>query len=462
MYLINKSLLHAIALILTPIIISFSVEGRSISEQLQFVQILPDKVQTLTDEEKLEKLNELEKLQNKKDISPKERAYILKAKSTLYYNLNQLDNALNATIKERDIATKHQFKRLEADANNNIGMYAFLKGENLSALHSYQLSLVYYQTIDEPISQANSYQNIAQTYERMGIFEKALKYLQKAEVIYQKFGTEKDKINIKDSKAIIYTTLKRYKVAIDILNESIQQRLKLPEDEDIATNYLNLGVVYYYDGEYEKSAQSLNKALDYALKNNNEYDLSYIYVNFAHLHNLMSDSNNAIIYAEKAKSISFAQKNFYIYASSLQQLSKAYFQIAKYHKALALIMESIEIATKFKYHAQSNDNLALQSLIYAALNLPNKAIKSQKEYEKSHGKLISKTFNSKISLLESELLQQKQNKLKKVEHIEKLKVDRSNIKYNLITIIVIILIIAIFFISYRIYTQYTSKYRALV
>ena len=443
----NKFLLCSI--ILLPFFSIFSVEGKSISEQLQSIQAIPRESGALTNTEKLTQLNNLEKLLQQSDISPKEEIAILAAKSLVMYKLGQLGNAITTAKQERDLAKKHGFKQLEADANRHIGAYASFKGDPILALNSYKLSLSYYETVDEPMRQADLYFNMASIHDNMGLLEDALTYNRKAKAIYQKFGSIKDNIDISYNLANIYISLKRYPIALKLINDIIVQRHDISDNEGIALAYTSLSILYRNTNEYKKAENVLNKAQDYFLNIYSKYDLSYIYINFADLYNMMAKTNKAILYAEKAKKISLSQNNQYIYATSLQQLAIAYFYQAKYHKALELITESMQVATKYKDQEQINANLALQSLIYAALNQPDKAFENHKKFENSHLELINSPLNFKLSKLESEKLQQQVIQLKQQKRLQALELERASQKRNITIISIVVVLLIIFFIIYQ-------------
>ena len=382
-------------------------------------------------------------------LPPLDKISVLASHSKIHHQLGQLEDAIKVAQQEQQLANKHDFKQLEADAYKRIGVYAYYKGQNRLALHAYQQTLNYYLSVDEPIAQANLYNNIALVHAVTSEPESALLSYQKAERIYQDFGSESDKIDVLYNIAGFHIQLKHYDIAISTLNEVIERRVKIDDFQGIAEAEGNLGTSYLHVGEYSKAEYYLTNALNYNRGINNDYLVAANLLNLAELNNRLDNLEQSIAYAEECIRMSIEQGNDTAYSGALYTLAEVYFYQGKYDLALGYVEQSNEMAKKMNYKEQIKFNLSLRSLIYAAQHRTYKAVESQSDFIQAQTALDNRELNSKLAQFNSDQLKQQVEQLQQQKRLQELEMKSSAQQRNIIIIVVVAALLISFLIARR-------------
>ncbi|MBA6294733.1 response regulator [Colwellia sp. MB02u-9] len=421
--------------------------GKNFGQQLSIIEAMADKKQALV---------LITSLSTDKTLSTLDKISVLASQSRILHQLGQLDHAIDVAQKEQQLAQEFDLKQLEADAYKRVGVYAYYKGKYALALHSYQQALNYYFILDEPIAQANLYNNIALVHAKTSEFESALLSYQLAEKIYQKFGNETDKIDVKFNIADFHLELKRYDIAISMYLDVIESRIKISDKKGIVMAYSDIGKAYKYAGDYEKAEYYMTLSLNSSRKNKYDFYTATVLYHLAELHNDLYNIDQAIAYATEALRLSIEQEHDTAYVAALYSLAKAYFYQGKYDLALQYTERSSEMAEKRDHKDQMQYNLSLQSLIYAAQHENFKAVKSQRDFLQVKFELDNNELNSKLALFNSDQLKQEVEQLKQQKRLQALEVEQSS-QTRIIIIIVVIAILMIGFLIARRLIEQRSK-----
>lgn len=446
----NRTLLLSVFFLFSTLCPSFTAQsqnqnslqflGKNFGQKLSAIEAMADQTQALVLITELSKDNSLSTL---------DKLSVLASKSRVFHQLGLLDNAIEVAQEEQQLANKFEFTQLEADAYKRVGIYAYLKGQNRLSLHSYQQSLNYYLTLDESITQANLYNNIALVHAFTGELENALLSYQQAEKIYQKFGSEADKIDVKYNIAAFHLQLKRYDTAISLFLEVIESRLEIIDQQGLAEAEGGLGTSYMYAGDYQKAEYYLTKALDYHRINNNGYWAATTLQNLAELNNNLGNIDQAIAFAQECIRLSAKYGNDNAYSGALFSLANAYFYQGKYDLALSYVEQSNEMAHKMQYKEQIRKNLSLRSLIYAAQHQSFKAVKSQRDFLQTQYEWVNNELNSKLAVFNSDQLKQQVEQLKQQKRLQELEMERSSQERFFIIIVVFAALLIGFLITRR-------------
>lgn len=414
--------------------------GQSLGQRLLSIENIQDKNLALKEVAIL--------LQNTKN-SPLNILSILTLQGRLYHQLGKLDKAIESAVLEQKTANKFNLEQPEADAYKRLGVYAYYKGKNSLALASFQQALDYYNAIDEPIAQANLYNNIGLVYGAMGHPKDALKSYQHAEPLYQKFGTKRDKVDIQFNIAILHLQLKRFDIAIAMFLEVIEIREEINDKRGLAMAYGDLGSAYKFSGDYPLALHFLTKSLEAHRKMKDDYNAAGVLHNIAELNNNLNNTKQAIQYAKEAITISKAQGHDNAYVGSLYSLAKAYFQQEKFDLALSYIKQSIELAQAMHYKEQVKYSLAFQALIYAAKNETLQAADSHRAFLRVHMEVANDELNGQLALFDSEQLKQQVNQLKQQKRLQELETASSDQERNFFIIVVFCVLLIAFLIARR-------------
>lgn len=420
--------------------LAVAVESNKLSESLAFNldQQLLD-IKKLTD--KNQALKRISEILTFDTLSPEERLYVLTMQGDLYHQSGKLDNAIESAKTAQQFANKYHLKQFEADAYKKIGVYAYFKGNNSLALNAYQQSLKYYITVNDPIAQANLYNNIALVYGSIGKLADSLSNYQLAEPLYQKYGSEKDQIDVHSNIALLHSHLKRYDIAISMFKDVIEKRKSIGDEDGIAKTYGDLGISYQHAGDYQKALYFMTKSLDYFYKHNDDYNVSQLLHNLSELYIYLNNIDKAIEYAKEGINKSKEQGHDMAYVGCLYTLAQAYFIQGKLDLALNNVKLSNELSKEMHYKEQIKYNLSLLSLIFSAKNQPLKATKVHREFLQVQMEMTNDELNGQLALFDSELLKQQVEQLKQQKRLHVLEVERAEQERNFtITAIIFVLI----------------------
>ena len=376
-------------------------------------------------------------------LSTLEKLSALASKGRIYHRLGQLENAINVAQQEQQLANEFELTRIEADAYKRVGVYAYYNGKNRLALSSYQQALNYYLTIDEPIAQANLYNNIALVYGRTSQPQRELAIYQKIQPIYQKYGSKKDNIDVLSNIANLHLRLKRFDTSIPMYHNIIEKLSETPDKIAIAKAYSDLGSSYKNAGDYQQAEHYMTLALNLHRKNKDDYNAASTLHNLAELNNFLHNIDQAIAYAQESIRLSLEQGHSNAYVGAKYSLAIAYFYQGEYELALQHIEESTKVIETMDYKEQLKFNLSLQALIYAAQNKNFEAVASHRFFLQTQLELANNQLNTQLALFDSEQLKQQVEQLKQQKLLQQLEVEGSLQS----RIIIIILVVAGFVIA---------------
>jgi len=416
------------------------IKNDSISQQINKLKAIEGNQKALNFSTVLLKHPELTTLQ---------RITILQEQERRYYQVSELTLALNTAKRIQSLATENNLLKIEADAYKTIGIYHYLKSEHQKAIAAYNKSLVYYLKGNEPLKLAALYNNIALAYAVLGDVSKTLTNYQYAEEIYQKQGTEEDKVDVRYNIAGLYLRLKRYDLAEKLYLNVIDKYLIFGDELGMAKARGELGSVYKYSGEYQKSLKLLLQAIEYFENANDQYNLATFYHNVSGLYNMMNQPINAIKYATQAIKYGQASSHKSAYAGGLYSLAQAQFSLGFVEKAYQNLLISEQLAQKMGYEEQLHNNLALLALIYSAQNKQSAALKTHQEFIKRKRDVANNELNIQLAIFESEKLNQELKQLKQDGKFKEFQADKAKQQRNFSMVAAAFIIVIVLFIFNR-------------
>ena len=407
-------------------------------------------------EDKNKAIVQLSKLLENNNLNDTQRIQILMLQSRNYLAISDLDKALLITQQAKALSSQVHFPLQQAQADKLTGIVYYLQGQYSEAQHYYQEALEYFQKQKfspiNAIKQANLLNNIALVQTSQGYSVAALKSYQLAEPLYQRYGDEIDKIDVRYNLATLYISLHRFDIAISMLKEVISKRIAIGDSNGVAKASGDLGVAYKYSGEYQKAEQFTLNALTYFQQQKNQYDEASQLHNIAEVYYELSNPDKALYYAAIGVDVSENIGHKKAYAGSLQTLAKVYFYQGKIEKSKTYVEQSNAIAKKMGYQRLLTENLGLLSLIYAASSNTIKALTAQLSYQKARLKSSNETLNEQIAQFQSEQLTQQVKSLqqnKKVQQLESTKAEQQRLFFILAAATLLIVL----FLIYRRYLE---------
>jgi len=427
--------------------IELNVQAKNIENQLEKIAQQEDKTKVVV---------QLSELLGMEGLSEPQRIEILILQSRGYLTLSDLTKALTVIQQAKELAEQEKLPLQQAQVDKLIGIILYFQGEYDQSLLSYQAALKYFQqqpfSSDIAIKQANLLNNIALVQTSQGDSLAALKTYQEIEPLYQRYGDEVDKIDVRYNLAVLYISLRRYDIAISMLKEVIAKRAVIGDDYGVAKASGDLGVSYKHSGEYLQAQEYILNALNYFQIHGHHYDAASQLHNIAEVYYGLSLFDKALDYALAAVDESQRIGHQKAHGGSLHVLAKIFFYQGDIEQARLNVELSNSIAKKMGFQELINDNLGLMSLIYAAERKTMKALTAQLSHQKARLKLSNETLNEQLALFESDQLTQQVKSLqqnKKLQQLESTKAEQQ----RQFTVLGVALLLVVLFLIYRRYLE---------
>lgn len=377
-----------------------------------------------------------------------------------FIDQSEYNHALAHCQQAITLATQSQLFSQQAQAYKLLGIIYYFQGQYNKVLNAYQTSLNYYQ--QQPITkviaikQANLLNNIGLVQTHLSDSANALKSYQLAEPLYQQYGDEMDKVDIRYNIATLYVSLRHYELAIDMLQEVLTKRVAMADGYGEAKASADLGVSYKYSGKYQLAKQHSLAALHYFQRKKDKFEIASQLHNIAEIYYEQGQMDKAFIYATQGVEISTEIGHKRAMSGTLHTLAKIFFSQGNIEVALENILLSNAIAEQMSYQGLLNENLSFMALIYAAKLKTQQAVKAQLSYQKGRLKLSNEMLNKQLARFESEQLAQQVKNLQQYKKLQDLQATKVEQQQNFIILVILFLFIVVVLV-YRQYLEGKSN-----
>ncbi|MGL1957147.1 MAG: ATP-binding protein [Colwellia sp.] len=428
---------------------------QSIDQQLRALKDLMDKNEAII---------EIKRLLENKTLTKKQKLSALHTLAMSYFSLNNFELAIKTVKQAKGITVELNLDQQQADLDKLLGVFYHYQGDYALALVAYQASLTFYDTIKLPathsintlaevsLKRANLLNNIALVQTSMHKVAQALQSYKMAEPIYQQYGDEIDKIDVRYNIATLYISIRRFDIALTMLNEIIKKKQQLGDSMGVAKATADMGVAYKYSGQYKLAKKYVLQALEYFKTINNDYEIAAQLHNLAEIHIELSQPKQAEIYARQGIITSQKADHQRSHAGSLQSLARAQIHQGKLVQASQSLILSNDIASKIGYQSLLNTNISLMALVHAGQNNNGKAIAALSKYEKAHNKLNNIKLNEQLAQFESDQLIQKVERLEQNKKLRQLQSGKAE-QQRYFIFIGVFFILTVLFLFYRRYLE---------
>ena len=273
-----------------------------------------------------------------------------------------------------------------ASSYNNIGVVFNRLGDYDKALIYKNKALEIRKEIlgEKHADTASSYNNIGVDYSCLKNNDESLKYYNKALEIRKEVLGEKhtDTASSYDNIGVVYNNLGEYDKALEYYLKALEIRKEVLGEKhtNTATSYNNLGTVYYSLGECDKALEYYNKALEIRKEVLGEKhpDIADSYDNMGIVYRKLGDYDKALEYHNKALEIrkDVLGEKHPDTANSYNNIGVVYANLGDYDKALKYFNKALEIrkevlVEKHPNTAGSYNNIGV---VYHNLENYNKAL----------------------------------------------------------------------------------------
>lgn len=269
----------------------------------------------------------------------------------------------------------------------------------------------------EGIARARYFLGIASL--RLGKYAQSMQHLLKARELTKEIDDKEFIANVLNVMANFYFYRKNYDKAAVYYKKAIAKQLETGDNKQSPTTTMNLGVVYYYQGEYQKSLKKYRqvfKYLDEDDADNNQYLRMVTRSNMGNLFIGMRKHREAENNLLKANAYFSAHGYTMNQAVSFIYLAELYHQMES-TKALDYAEEGIKKAKSIGYKFFVMKGYKLLAYIYERQNNYQKAFNTFRQYKNIQDSLLSNEMDTKIQVMRTRL--DIKNKNEKIELLQK-------------------------------------------
>uniref|UniRef100_A0A7C6AER4 Tetratricopeptide repeat protein n=1 Tax=candidate division WOR-3 bacterium TaxID=2052148 RepID=A0A7C6AER4_UNCW3 len=326
-----------------------------------------------------------------------------------------------------DVLFEHYAK---ADCKDKAINYALRAGENAQKCYANMEAISYYLYVLKELKPDNEENNkiIFETMYKLGGIYSRIGYSDDAIELYERAlkiaSTTLDRVKILDATADVYQRISDYEKALKIYNESLKLLIDFSDDEKfdtwlgiawiyylkgelkearnvleqilrnvkdtssiqtkkkIARVYNQLGSVYSYIGEYEKSFEAYNKALKIYEMLEDIPGISVIYNNICGYYTRQGDYYRALEYLNKSLEIDIKTGNLLARAIATYNVGDTYFQLGDFEKAEEKFNEYLNINSQINNQLGNGyGNFGLGNIYFEKNDIPRAEFYYKKSYE---------------------------------------------------------------------------------
>ena len=244
--------------------------------------------------------------------------------------------------------------------------------------------------------------NIGIGYLNLGVFDKALKYFQDANLLANKIDDYKIKSEAVYFLGNVHNYLDDSKKALKYFKEALSfcqlQNDETDPQEGIVLN--SIGVVYYKSNNLEKAKEYFEKAYSFLKKNKHTDYIDIVMNNLGNIAYDAGDFHNAIDHYQQSYETALANKKNKRATIALQNIGLSYRELKQYNKAFDYLNKALSRAKEYKYLEVEMNTYKDMADTYKALNNEHEEFKYFKRYTALKDSIFSLEKSKTISRLQ--------------------------------------------------------------
>lgn len=240
-------------------------------------------------------------------------------------------------------AKKLKAKKTEGDILNTIGTLYNQYGETSKAFNYFYRSLTLRQLIKDKKGIASSYMNIGGVYETQGDVKQTFAYYNKALKIFEELNDVKSIGRTYVNMGYSYLQINDFEKSITCFNKAIVL-LEKTNAPTLSIVYLNLGDVYFSQGNIKESLINYEKSLNIAKLNHDEKMVAMSLSNLSTIYQEDGDFLKALAYEKNSFFLLKKTGNRDLICKSLIQIGELYSNLKNTDTALVLYNRSLKLA----------------------------------------------------------------------------------------------------------------------
>ncbi len=345
---------------------------------------------------------QIDSLENLLQHHPQEdtiRINILNETAYKIYSIN-IDKTLEYAEEAGNIADKLSFTKGKAKSLKLIGVYYYIKANNIKALEYFHKSVRVFEELGDKKGISSCLNNIGNIYYLQSNYPKAIEYYEKALKVFEKLGNKKGISACSNNIGNIFLSQGAYSNALEYYQKSLKIYEELGNDRVFLACVNNIGNVYIALGDYQKALEHYQKALEVEENAGNISGVSIGYNNIGVIYKAQGDFSKALEYFQKSLKIyeQLEEKNGI--SNSLKNIGGVYYSQGNYSKAIEYFQKSLKISKEI-------GNRTIETDVYfqlAGIYFNRNKIKEAYNYSKKAVSIAKETGDLELLKASSEIL----------------------------------------------------------
>jgi serine phosphatase RsbU (regulator of sigma subunit)/Flp pilus assembly protein TadD len=394
----------------------------------------------------------LKKLSNTNNDKDKAELYLKIGRT--YLN-NDMPKAFDYFDKAKKISQKNNYSTQYISSLNNLAVYYRLIDDYTESKKLFKNSLELATKEGDKYLLAGIYEDYANMYKHVGIYDTALILLRKALDVNEQLKDTKSTISCLTNLGSIYSESEDYTNAEIYYKKSYTLSRSINDPGLSGATLIGLGIVFGSKGEFEKARENFNEAFTYFKKVNDISMMATCLSNISTVNLLLKDYKKAFDAGLLAIDIKANSGNKKDLSTAYCNMAEIYIEAGETKKATDCVEKGLSIAKEIDNKDALKFGYDVGALIYSKLKNYEKALDYKSKYISLFKKIYSEQKSKQIQELEAKY--QNQSKQKEIEVQEvKLKnqdiviLQQKRINISIIISLIIISSLAVFAaINYR-------------
>ncbi|MBN2662217.1 MAG: tetratricopeptide repeat protein [Bacteroidales bacterium] len=295
------------------------------------------------------------------------------------------------------ISTENNFIQETKISSLNIIITKIIQSEYTQSTLKELLKIVdFFENITPNQNYVNALKYTSELYEKLGDFEKALKFCEKAIQLASKLNLMQPLADAFSLYSDLYSRLSDWQTALSYQQKAFKIRKKLKDNKATASSMNLIARIYSFSGNYKSALEKYNETLDYRTKINDIEGLMWTHIGLASTFHKLNNPTKTEYHYSKSLKINehFKDKRATLYC---------YFGIGKMKleknnkkNAEIYLLKALNLAKQINNKLLVFDIYEALSETYEKLNLYDKSLKYYKLYHKTKESVVNTDLQNKL------------------------------------------------------------------
>ncbi|MEP3387085.1 MAG: tetratricopeptide repeat protein [Reichenbachiella sp.] len=141
------------------------------------------------------------------------------------------------------------------------------------------------------------------SYWSRDLYEPCMQELLSSKAYYEQINNESKIATVEMMMGNVFDQLGQVNRAKQLIVNALEKFIELEDSINTHKGYLNLGVIHFYEEQYDSCIYFFNKVLDFRIANNNLKGTAILHLNLANVYEMKVDYNKAIDHFLKSRSL---------------------------------------------------------------------------------------------------------------------------------------------------------------